>query len=185
MRSNLEGRRVLLIALFAIVSRRPTVTAVLKPLRLGFNLPVARRFAQPLLRNAGQLVCIDPSLGMADFICELCHFTDNPALFRVYRATGIRPRARKMADLSTNSATGNATSADRNHHSKQRRGRCPKRNCCPTRPTPVGSECGHRMTMPTNRQRRQHQVHQANYVDNRHSPTPCFHLTVPPAPVAK
>ena len=25
-------------------------------------------FAQPLLRNAGQLVCIDPSLGMAEFI---------------------------------------------------------------------------------------------------------------------
>ena len=24
-------------------------------------------FAQPLLRNAGQLVCIDPSLGMAEF----------------------------------------------------------------------------------------------------------------------
>ena len=27
----------------------------------------ADTFAQPLLRNAGQLVCIDPSLGMAEF----------------------------------------------------------------------------------------------------------------------
>ena len=51
MRSNVEGRCVPLIALFAIVSRRSTVTAVLKPLRLGFNLLVARGFAQPLLRE--------------------------------------------------------------------------------------------------------------------------------------
>ena len=51
VRSNVEGRCVPLIALFAIVSRRPTVAAVLKPLRLGFNLPVARGFAQPMLRE--------------------------------------------------------------------------------------------------------------------------------------
>ena len=56
------------------------------------------------VRNAGQLVCIDPSLGMAEFIGELCHFTDNPALFRAYGAAGIRPRARKMAYSSAKSA---------------------------------------------------------------------------------
>ena len=78
--------------------------------------------------------------------------------------------------------SGSAPSADRNHHSKQRRGRCPKRNCSPARPTPVGSACDPSMTMPTNRQRRRHQ---AQYIDNRDSTPPCFHLTVPPAPVAK
>ena len=80
------------------------------------------------------------------------------------------------------SLIGSAPSADRNHHSKQSRGRCPKRNCSPARPTPVGSACDPSMTMPTNRQRRRHQ---AQYIDNRHSTPPCFHPTVPPAPVAK
>ena len=47
----IRNRCVPLIALFAIVSRRPTVAAVLKPLRLGFNLPVACGFAQPMLRE--------------------------------------------------------------------------------------------------------------------------------------
>ena len=34
-----------------------------------------KQFAKRLLRNAGQLVCIDPSLGMAEFIGEFCHRT--------------------------------------------------------------------------------------------------------------
>ena len=38
---DVEAGRVLLIALFAIGSRRLTVAAVFKPLQLGFNLPVA------------------------------------------------------------------------------------------------------------------------------------------------
>ena len=38
---DIEAGRVLLIALFAVGSRRLAVAAVLEPLQLGFNLPVA------------------------------------------------------------------------------------------------------------------------------------------------
>ena len=41
MALDIEARRVLLVALFAIGSWRLAVTAVLKPLQLGFDLPVA------------------------------------------------------------------------------------------------------------------------------------------------
>ena len=114
-----------------------------------------------------------------------CHSAGAPVMLPPAKCANLgdsRPRRQRIRSPRDNYANCNAPSADRNHHSKQRRGRCPKRNCSPARPTPVGSACDPSMTMPTNRQRRRHQAH---YVHNRHSPPPCFHLTVPPAPVAK
>ena len=110
--------------------------------------------------------------------------TPRRTLPKARRASSFSPRGRSphqsdLAEFCSNSAIVSAPSADRNHHHRQHRGRCPKRNCSPARPTPVRSACDPSMTMPTNRQRRRHQ---AQYIDNHHSTPPCFHLTVPPAP---
>ena len=68
------------------------------------TVPLLGRFAQHGLRNAGQLVCIDPSLGMAEFI-------SNSAILNAVRpraALAVAPNSglgsEKMADLQRKSA---------------------------------------------------------------------------------
>ena len=60
--------------------------------------------AQYGLHNAGELVRIDPSLGMAEFISNSAiRRTIQPQL-RAYAGDRTRPKVRKMADFAVKSA---------------------------------------------------------------------------------
>ena len=61
-------------------------------------------FAQHGLRNAGQLVCIDPSLGIAEFISNSAILRTIRYLRRAHGCALGRPKARKMADFRAKSA---------------------------------------------------------------------------------
>ena len=61
-------------------------------------------FAQYGLRNAGQLVRIGPSLGMAEFISNSAILTTIRTSAVLAAAAQLRPGARKMAEFRRNSA---------------------------------------------------------------------------------
>ena len=62
------------------------------------------RFAQHELRNAGQLVCIDPSLGMAEFISNSAILTTIRPCTVLTATPDPDLRVRKMADFGRKSA---------------------------------------------------------------------------------
>ena len=62
-------------------------------------------FAQYGLRNAGELVRICPSLGMADFISNSAILPTIRPWRRAYGGAQLRPRVRKMAEFGIKSDT--------------------------------------------------------------------------------